>query len=82
MAGAIIGAFTAISFSLQVGVAIGIVATLILWPILAALALRGYDWEDLQRRFTPQASIDAAMETKAFVEARLPGRQGDEEDAA
>jgi len=80
--GALFGAFTAISFSLQVGIAIGVTVTLITWPILAALALRGYDWEDLKRRFTPQASIDAAMETKAFVEARLPGRKGGEEDAA
>lgn len=79
--GALIGAFTAISFSLQVGVAIGVAVTLVAWPAFAALALRGYDWEDLQRRFTPQASIDAAMETKAFVEARLPGRKGSEEDA-
>lgn len=80
--GALFGAFTAISFSLQVGIAIGVTVTLITWPILAALALRGYDWEDLKRRFTPQASIDAAMETKAFVEARMPGRKGGEEDAA
>jgi hypothetical protein len=80
--GFFIGAFTAISFSLQVGVALGVTVALVTWPILAALRLRGYDWEDLQRRFTPQASIDAAMETKAFVEARLPGRKGDEEDAS
>lgn len=81
ISGALIGAFTAISFSFQVGVAIGVAVTLAVWPAFAALALRGYDWEDLQRRFTPQASIDAAKETKAFVEARLPGRK-DEEDAA
>jgi predicted lipid-binding transport protein (Tim44 family) len=80
--GALIGAFTAISFSLQVGAAIGVTVTLVAWPAFAALALRDYDWEDLQRRFTPQGSIDAAMETKAFVEARMPGRKGDEEDAA
>jgi hypothetical protein len=80
--GALFGAFTAISFSLQVGIAIGVSVTLVAWPMLAALALRGYDWENLQRRFVPQASIDAAMETRAFVEARLPGRKGGEEDAA
>lgn len=80
--GALLGAFTAISFSPQVGVAIGVTVTLVAWPALAALALRGYDWDDLQRRFTPRASIDAAMETKAFVEARLPGRGGDKGGAA
>jgi hypothetical protein len=80
--GALAGAFTAISFGVQVGVAIGVTVTLVVWPAFAALALRGYDWEDLQRRFTPQASIDAAKETKAFVEARLPGRDNGEEDVA
>lgn len=80
--GALIGAFTAIPFSLQVGVAIGVTVTFIAWPVLAAMSLRHYDWEGLQRRFTPQATIDAAMETKAFVEARMPGRSGGEEDAA
>lgn len=77
--GTLFGAFTAISFSLQVGVAIGVCVTFVAWPALAALRLRGYDWEDLQRRFTPQASIDAAKDTKAFVEARLPGFTRDEE---
>ncbi len=76
--GALAGAFTAISFSLQVGIALGISAGLVAWPILAALALRGYDWEELKRRFVPQASIDAARETKAFVEARLPRKKEEE----
>ncbi len=80
--GALVGAFTAISFSPQVGAALGVTVALVAWPAFAALALRHYDWEDLKRRFTPQATIDAAMETKAFVEARLPGRKDGEEDAA
>jgi hypothetical protein len=50
---------------------------LVAWPVLASLRLRDYDWEALKQRFTPQASIDAAMETKAFVEARLPGAKED-----
>jgi hypothetical protein len=77
--GALFGAFTAISFSPQVGAALGVTVTLVAWPVLASLRLRDYDWEALKQRFTPQASIDAAMETKAFVEARLPGAK---EDAA
>ncbi len=75
--GAFLGAFTAISFSLQVGVALGVTATLIAWPALAALALRGYDWEELKQRFMPSASIAAAEETRAWAEARLPGSKED-----
>jgi len=75
--GALFGAFTAISFGPQVGAALGVTVTLVLWPALAALRLRGYDWEALKQRFMPQASIDAALETKAYVEARLPGTKED-----
>jgi hypothetical protein len=75
--GALFGAFTAISFSPQVGAAVGVTVTLVAWPVFAALRLRGYDWEALKQRFMPQASIDAAMETKAYVEARLPGTKED-----
>ncbi len=75
LVGALFGAFTAISFSLQVGVAIGVSVTLVAWPAFGALALRHYDWEALKRRFTPSASIAAAEETRAWAEARLPGRR-------
>jgi hypothetical protein len=75
--GALFGAFTAISFSPQVGAALGVTVALVAWPVLASLRLRDYDWEALKQRFTPQASIDAAMETKAYVEARLPGTRED-----
>jgi tetrahydromethanopterin S-methyltransferase subunit C len=75
--GALVGAFTAISFSLQVGVALGVTTTLVAWPLLCALSLRGYDWEELKRRFMPQASIDAATETMDFVKARMPGSKED-----
>jgi hypothetical protein len=75
--GALFGAFTAISFSPQVGAALGVTVTLVTWPVFAALRLRGYDWEALKQRFMPQASIDAAMETKAYVEARMPGTKED-----
>jgi hypothetical protein len=78
--GALVGAFTAISFSPHVGVAIGVTVTLITWPLLAALALRDYDWEALKRQYTPQATIDAVQATKAFVEARLPGGRSSGED--
>jgi hypothetical protein len=76
--GALFGAFTAISFSPQVGAALGVTVTLVAWPALASLRLRGYDWEELKRRFMPQASIDAARESMDFVKARLPGRKEDE----
>jgi hypothetical protein len=75
--GALFGAFTAISFSPQVGVAIGVTVTLVTWPVLAALPLRTYDWEDLKLRFTPSASMAAAEETMAFLKKRLPGSKED-----
>jgi hypothetical protein len=80
--GVLVGAFTSIDFPVQVGGALGLTVTLIAWPALAALALRDHDWEALKRRFVPQASIDAAKETKTFVETRLPpwGRGPAKED--
>ena len=75
--GALFGAFTAITFDPEVGAALGVAVTLVAWPALAALRLRDYDWEALKQRFIPQASIDAAMETKAYVEARMPGTKED-----
>jgi hypothetical protein len=75
--GALFGAFTAISFSLQVGAAIGVTVTLVAWPLLAARALRGYDWEAFKLRFMPSASIAAAEETKGWLETRMPGRKED-----
>ncbi len=77
VAGALFGAFTAISFSPQVGAAIGVTVALIAWPLLSGMSLRGYDWEDLRRRFVPQASIDAATESMDYVKARMPGRGED-----
>jgi hypothetical protein len=77
--GAVAGAFTAISFSLQVGAGLGVTLALIAWPVLAALALRGYDPAELKARFVPQASIDAARQTMDFVQERMPGRKEDPE---
>lgn len=77
--GALAGAFTAISFSLQVGAALGVTTALVVWPVLAALGLRGYDPGELKRRFVPQASLDAARETMDYVQERLPGRKEDPE---
>jgi hypothetical protein len=77
LVGALAGAFTAISFSSQVGAALGVTTALIAWPVMAALALRGFDPAELKRRFVPQASIDAARETMDFVQERLPGRKED-----
>jgi len=79
LVGLLLGAFTAISFDRRAGVATGIAVGLAAWPALSALALRGYEWSALRARFTPQASIDAAMETKAFVESRLRREAGEKE---
>jgi hypothetical protein len=72
--GVLFGAFTAIAFPLPVGAALGLTVALVAWPALAALALRDHDWEALKQRFVPQASIDAARETKTFLDNRLPRR--------
>jgi hypothetical protein len=73
--GALSGAITAITFGPQAGAALGVTIALLAWPILAALALRRLDPEALKRRFTPQASIDAARATMDYVQERLPGRK-------
>lgn len=70
--GALAGAFLAISFSRHVGVAIGICVVLIVWPALAATALRGYDWGALKARYWPGTTIETTKETIEWVRARTP----------
>ncbi len=70
--GVLIGAFLAISFSLHVGVALGICATFIAWPALAATALRSYDWGVIKARYWPGTTIETTKETIEWVRARTP----------
>jgi uncharacterized membrane protein YqjE len=70
--GALSGAFLAISFSLHVGIALGICAMFIAWPALAATALRSYDWGALKARYWPGTTIETTKETIEWVRARTP----------
>jgi len=70
--GVLLGAFLAISFSLHVGIALGICATFIAWPALAATALRSYDWGVLKARYWPGTTIETTKETIEWVRARTP----------
>lgn len=79
LAGVAPGAFTAIAFAPEVGIAIGVAVTLALWPALSAAVLRDYDWEQLQTRFYPSATIETTQETIAwlqqFQERMRPGKR-------
>jgi hypothetical protein len=72
--GVAIGAFSAITFTWQVAIAIGIAVWLAAWPILMGvfLAREGIDAEALKRRFTPQTTIDTTKETIEWAKARMP----------
>jgi simple sugar transport system permease protein len=72
--GAAIGAFSAITFTWHVAVAIGIAVWfgVALALMGADVATRGIDTEALKARFYPQATIDTAKETIEWAKARIP----------
>ena len=72
--GALIGGLTVIEFPAQVGAAIGVLVTLIVWPILAGrdVLRTGVDGEALAKKFTPDATIGLTKETIEWVRARMP----------
>jgi hypothetical protein len=72
--GGALGAFSAITFTWRVSIAIGIALWLGLAMalIVADVANRGIDTDALKRRFTPQASIDMGKETIEWAKARIP----------
>ncbi len=72
--GAAIGAFSAITFTWHVAVAIGIAVWfgVALALMGADVATRGIDTEALKARFYPQATIDTAKETIEWAKARSP----------
>jgi MFS family permease len=72
--GAALGAFSAITFSWQVAVALGIAVTLGLWIVLCALeaARGGIDMEAWGRKFYPTQSIETAKETMEWLRERTP----------
>ena len=74
LGGALFGAFTAITFSPQVAVAIGIAVALALWPVLVAQPVisGSYDWEALKARYWPGLTVETAQETMELLQARIP----------
>jgi len=73
--GGALGAFTAITFSWHVAIAIGVAVFLGLSSglILANLARDGVDTEALKARFYPQSTIETTKETIEWAKARIPG---------
>ena len=75
VAGGAFGAFTAITFTWHVAIAIGIALFLGLATALAGAfaANGGIDVEALKARYIPQATIDTTKETIEWAQARMPG---------
>jgi hypothetical protein len=73
--GGLFGAFSAITFTRHVAVAIGISVFLGLAPAIAGAltAKRGIDIEALKRRYIPQTTIDTTKETLEWAKAQRPG---------
>lgn len=66
--GALVGAFSAISFTPEVGAAIGLAVGLAAWPALALTALTTFDVESLKRRFYPATTIETTQETIGWLQ--------------
>jgi hypothetical protein len=73
--GGALGAFTAITFTWHVAIAIGLALALGLATALmgSEVATSGIDAEALKARFYPQATIDTTKETIEWAKARIPG---------
>ena len=74
LVGALIGALTAVALGPRVGSAVGVTVGLIAWPTLTAFTVvrQGIDVDALKARFYPEASIETAKETIAWVRERMP----------
>jgi hypothetical protein len=72
--GVALGAFTAITFSPQVGAGIGITVGYLAWMLLMGLDVSrtGIDVEALKNRFTPNKTIDTSKETLEWLQKRMP----------
>jgi hypothetical protein len=73
--GALIGAFTALTFGVQVGIALGIAFAYATWIALMLLDVSrtGIDTEALQQRFLPTMTIETSKETLEWLRQRMPG---------
>jgi hypothetical protein len=72
--GALVGAFTAITFGPQVGAGVGIAVGYLTWmAVMAAdVARKGIDVGDLQERFYPTQTIETGKETLEWLQKRMP----------
>lgn len=72
--GALVGAFSAITFGAQVGAAVGITVGYVAWIALMAVdAVRsGIDTEAIKARFYPSATIETGKETLEWLQKRMP----------
>lgn len=78
VAGAAVGAFTAITFSAQVGVGIGATIGWVSWIALMAMdiARTGIDQEALKARFYPVRTIETSKETLEWLQSKMPPGTG------
>jgi hypothetical protein len=72
--GGALGAFSAITFTWHVAIAIGIAVwfAAAIALMVAEVASSGIDVEALKQRFMPQTTIDTAKETIEWAKARIP----------
>jgi hypothetical protein len=72
--GAVVGAFSTITFGPQVGAAVGITIGYLTWMVLMGVdvARRGIDIDGLKERFYPSQTIDTGKETLEWLQKRMP----------
>jgi hypothetical protein len=72
--GALLGAFSAITFGPQVGAGVGITFGYLTWITLMGVdvALRGIDLDGMKERFYPSQTIDTGKETLEWLQTRMP----------
>ena len=73
-AGAVVGAFSAITFGPQVGTATGITIGYLTWITLMGkdVARSGIDVDGMKERFYPSQTIDTGKETLEWLQKRMP----------
>ncbi len=74
VAGSVLGAFSAITYGPQVGVALGITVGLLTWIAVMGVnvARAGIDVDTLRTRFYPAQSIETSKETVEWLKKRIP----------
>lgn len=78
IAGAAVGALSAITFGPQAGIALGLAVGYGAWTALmgADVAATGIDTETLKTRFMPSQTIDTSKETLEWLRRRMPPGMG------